>query len=84
MQTRRLDNEQLRAVITSQIDFRDALTILAARAPLMKSCHLESAYRDMLSLLFLCADFWALRIGEMIVKEMNCLGDQRDWHSTEC
>jgi hypothetical protein len=84
MQTRRLENEQLRAMITSQIDLRDALRILAARAPVMNSRHLESAYWSLLSLLILSADLWALMIGEMIVKEMNCLGDQRDCHSTEC
>jgi len=84
MQTRRLDNERLRAMITSQIDLRDALRILAARAPVMKSHRLEPAYWGSLSLLILSADFWALMIGEMIVKEMNCLGDQRDWNSTEC
>jgi hypothetical protein len=78
MQTRRLDNEQLRAMITSQIDLRDALRILAARAPVMSSRRLESAYRDLLSLLILSADLWALMIGEMIVKEMNCQEDQRD------
>lgn len=81
MQTRRLDNEQLRAMITSQIGLRDALKILEARAPVMKSLHLESAYWGLLSLLILIADFWALMIGEMIVKEMNSLGDQYDWHS---
>jgi hypothetical protein len=78
MRTRRLDNEQLRAMITSQIDLRDALRILASRAPVMKSRRLESAYWSLLSLLILSADFWALMIGEMIVKEMNCIGDQRD------
>lgn len=78
MRTRRLDKEQLRAMITSQIDLRDALRILAARAPLMNSRRLESAYWGVLSLLILNADLWALMIGEMIVKEMNCLGAQRD------
>lgn len=71
-------------MITSQIDLRDALRIVVARAPVMKSRHLESAYWGLLSLLILSADLWTLMIGEMIVKEMNCLGDQRDWHSTEC
>lgn len=83
MQTWRLDNEQLRAMITSQIDLRDALRILAARAPVMNSSRSELAYWGLLSLLILNADLWALMIGEMIVEEMNCLGDQRDWYSTE-
>ncbi len=78
MQTGRLDNEQLRAMITSQIGLRDALRTLAARAPGMNSRRLESAYWDLLSLLILSADLWALMIGEMIVKEMNCQDDQRD------
>ncbi|MDB5981887.1 MAG: hypothetical protein JWQ69_2902 [Pseudomonas sp.] len=84
MHTRRLDNEQLCTMITSQIDLRDALRIMAARAPVMKSLRLESAYWGALSLLIVSADFWALMIGEMIVKEINCLNDERDCHSTEC
>ncbi|WP_346830835.1 hypothetical protein ABDX87_28090 [Pseudomonas abietaniphila] len=78
MQTERLDNEHLRALITSQIGLRDALKTLATRAPVMNSRRLESVYWDLLSLLTLNADLWALMIGEVIVKEMNRQDDQRD------
>jgi hypothetical protein len=78
MQTRRLDKEQLRAMITSQIDLLDAVRMLAALAPVMNSRRFESAYLGVLSLLILSAELWALMIGEMIVKEVNCLDDQRD------
>jgi len=78
MQPKRLNNEQLRAMITSQIDLRDALRTLVSRAPVMNSRRLESVYWDLLSLLILNADLWALMIGDVIVKEMNCQDDQRD------